>query len=145
MPQEKPQSNASHARLDPPFHFFMMPVAFITVGLAGYNVIRRFTFADLWLLVLALAFAVTVFRVRTYPLKAQDRIIRLEETLRMQRILPTAMQSRISELRPGQFIAMRFAPDEELPALVEQTLANNWGPKDIKGAVKNWRADHFRV
>ncbi|MDQ6677173.1 MAG: DUF6526 family protein [Acidobacteriota bacterium] len=145
MPQQKPQSNASHARWDPPFHFFLMPVAVITVALAAYNVIRRFTFADLWLLVLAFAFAVTVYRLRTYPLKAQDRIIRLEEKLRMQRVLPAAMQSRIGELQPAQFVAMRFAPDEELPNLVEQTLSNRWGPKDIKAAIKDWRADHFRV
>ncbi len=144
MPQ-KPQSYASHASIDPIFAYFLLPVSFINVGILVYLAIRRPSYSALWLVILAIAFAVAVFRIRTYPLKIQDRVIRLEETLRMQRLLPPTLHSQIDKLHPHHFIALRFASDEELPELVEQTLANNWGPKDIKGAIKNWRSDYVRI
>ena len=142
---EKPQSSASHAKIDPLFHYFLMPVAFINVCIVVYLAIRRPSYSALWLVILSMAFAVAVFKIRTYSLKVQDRVIRLEETLRMQRLMPPGTLAQIDRLHPHHFIALRFAPDEELPGLVEQTLANSWGPKDIKGAIKNWRSDHFRV
>ncbi len=142
---EKPQSYASHAKIDPLFNYFLLPVSFANVGIVVYLAIRRPSYSALWLVFLSLAFAVAVFKIRTYPLKVQDRVIRLEETLRMQRLLPPNMLGQIDKLHPHHFIALRFAPDEELPGLVEQTLANTWGPKDIKGAIKNWRSDYVRM
>ena len=142
---EKPQSYASHAKLDPLFQYFAFPVALGNVGVAIYAMIRRPSYSELWFLALSMAFAVSVFMIRTYALKVQDRVIRLEETLRMRSVLPVSQHGLIDQLHRGHFIALRFAPDAELPGLVEQTVANNWGPKDIKGAIKTWRADHFRV
>jgi hypothetical protein len=139
------QTYANHGRTDPAFHFFTAPVAVITFLSSIFNLIRRFTLANAWLVVVAAAFLVAVFLIRTYALKVQDRVIRLEETLRMERVLAEPLRSRISGLSVGQFVALRFAPDAELPALVEQTLANGWKQKDIKKAIRTWRPDDFRV
>ena len=139
------QNFSNHAKFDPKFHFFLVPVALANVIVEIYAIIRRPTYSELWFLVLAIAFLIAVFTIRNYALKVQDRVIRLEETLRLQRVLPAAMQTDIAKLHRGQFIALRFAPDEELPSLVQQAVANEWKAKDIKGAIKNWRPDHFRV
>lgn len=141
-----PQTFANHTRWHPPFHFFIMPVLLINfiwsiVDLAlspGWTTGRWLvvSFALLWL----------GFFVRINPLRAQDRTIRLEEMLRFGRILPPALALQASSLRPGQLIALRFAPDEEVEALVSDILAGKLSkPVEIKKAIKNWRADHFRI
>jgi len=86
-----------------------------------------------------------LFKLRLYPLKVQDRVIRLEERLRMERLLPDTLKSRIPELTAGQIVALRFASDAELPALVEKALNGKMEPKAIKQSIQNWRADYFRV
>ena len=145
MPEPKTQSFASHAKIDPLFHYFALPVALINAFVQLYATVRRPEYSQLWFLVVSMAFAAAVFMIRTYALKVQDRLIRLEETLRMQRVLPAAQQSEVAKLTEGQFIALRFAPDAELPSLVQQAVINGWKGKDIKGAIKIWRPDHFRV
>ncbi len=139
------QNAANHTRFDPVFHFFLLPVSFANVVVELLAMYRRPTYSELWALVLAIAFFLAIFKIRIYALKVQDRLIKLEETLRMQHVLPPDMQGDVAKLRHGQFVALRFASDEELPGLVQQTVTNNWKGKDIKGAIKNWRADHFRV
>lgn len=139
------QSFKNHAKFDPIYHFFLAPVAVANVVVELYAMYRRPTYSELWFLILAIAFLVAVFKLRSNALGVQDRVIRLEETLRMQHVLPASMQGEIAKLHRGQFIALRFAPDSELPSLVQQTIANNWHAKDIKGAIKNWKPDHFRV
>jgi hypothetical protein len=94
----------------------------------------------------AVALALMAWYLRIFPLKAQDRIIRLEETLRLERLLPADLKPRIGDLRPGQLIALRFAGDEELPELTRAVLAAEvTTPGEIKKRVRNWRADHFRM
>jgi hypothetical protein len=142
----EPQSFANHTRWHRPFHFFVMPVLAINliwsivemVLQPGWNTGR-------WVVVSA-ALVMLGFLARINPLKAQDRIIRLEETLRCQRLLPTALALQAGSLRPGQLIALRFAPDEEVEGIVRDVLAGKLNkPVEIKKAIKNWRADHFRV
>jgi transcription elongation GreA/GreB family factor len=80
------------------------------------------------------------------PLKAQDRIIRLEERLRYQQVLSPALLPQTSALRMGQITALRFAGDDELEELVSAVLAGKLTKSiEIKRAIKNWRADTFRV
>ena len=81
-------------------------------------------------------------RLRTYALQVQDRVIRTEEQFRYYRLTGKDLDGRLSL---KQIIALRFAPDEEFPVLVERTLAENLTPNEIKKAVQNWRADHHRV
>lgn len=139
------QSFKKHTRFDPLFHFFLAPVGVIALiwsiveavmhpgWMTGVHVL-----AILWLMVL-------MFKTRAYALKVQDRVIRLEERLRLAVLLPPALQPRIGELSVDQLIGLRFASDAELPALVEKTLGGNWNRKQIKEAVQHWRADNWRV
>ncbi|HWX54381.1 MAG TPA: DUF6526 family protein [Verrucomicrobiae bacterium] len=149
---DKPQTFANHGRVDPPFHFFVLPVALITLILVVVHFFRRFNSQDpwsivynTWLVVVAIAAVVAIFRIRLYALKAQDRVIRLEERLRLTAVLQEPLRSRISELADAQFIGLRFAPDAELPGLVKRGLDEKLSCKDIKKAIVNWRPDQHRI
>jgi hypothetical protein len=145
MADTKSQDFKNHTKLDPPFHFLMAPVALATWIWRVWVAAVHFDAENAWLAILALAFLVAVFKIRIYSLKVQDRVIRLEEQIRLQRVLPAALQARTGELSEKQLVALRFAPDAELPALVEKALANNWDNKTIKQNIVNWRPDFFRV
>jgi hypothetical protein len=145
MPEQPPQTFANHARFDPAFHFFAFPVFAITFFLAIWNLIKNFSFTSAWMVVVAMAALVAVLKIRTYALKAQDRIIRLEERLRLAALLPESSRGKIPMLREGQLVALRFASDAEVPPLVEKTLAGNLKGAEIKKAIVNWRADYWRV
>jgi hypothetical protein len=145
MSETKPQTYANHARLDPLYHFFLAPVFLITLIASIVHLVRHPHLGSAWHVVLALALFVLAFKVRTYSLKVQDRVIRLEERLRLAALLPEPLRSRIDELDIRQLIALRFASDAEIPALVERTLNEKLAPKQIKQAIQNWRPDNFRV
>lgn len=144
MAQQSGQNYANHTRFDPHFHFFLVPVfliAFIMV------VIHSVTHWDLHAAVhLLFAFAVlaALFRMRIYSMKVQDRVIRLEERIRLSAILTDPLRSRINELTTKQLVALRFASDGEVAGLVEKAL-NGADPKTIKQAIVNWRPDYERV
>ena len=141
------QSLATHTRWHPPFHFFLAPVLLIHLIWSG----KRAWSAPGWEtaegLLLAVALVVMGFLTRTNPLKAQDRLIRLEEHLRYQRTLPSDLAAQaIKGLDEGQIVALRFASDAELADLVRKVLAGNPGKQaEIKKAIKIWRGDYFRV
>jgi Family of unknown function (DUF6526) len=139
------QSLKNHTMFDPPFHFFLAPVGLILLILSIIDVVKNpnwmtgvHVLVILWLVIL-------VFKTRIYALKVQDRVIRLEERLRLAAVLPASLQPRIGELSVDQLIGLRFASDAELPGLVEKTLGGNWDRKQIKAAVQNWRVDNWRV
>lgn len=146
MAETKPQSFANHTRLDPPFSFFLAPVALTNVIAAIVHLVRAPSLLAAWLVVLAVAGVVAVWKIRAYALKAQDRVIRLEERLRLAALLSDpAARAKVLELSEAQLVALRFAPDEELPALADQALSTQLTPKQIKQKITNWRADHFRI
>jgi hypothetical protein len=94
----------------------------------------------------AVGLVVLTLLSRTQALRAQDRLIRLEERLGLQSVLSPELAARAMTLAPGQLVALRFASDGELSDLVERTLNGEFAkPKDIKLGIKDWRADHFRV
>ena len=142
---EQTQNLQNHVRFDPPYHFFVAIVALAAIPFAGWNIWKNPGLASVAHLIAAVALAVAVFKIRTYALKVQDRVIRLEERLRLKDLLPETTRKRIGELDKAQLVALRFAPDEEIPALVEKVLASKMGSKEIKQSIKNWRGDYWRI
>ena len=127
------------------FHGFLTVGALILLGATIYALIRQpdwlgavRVFGVVWVIVL-------MFKTRLYALKVQDRVIRLEERLRLAQLLPEPARARIGELDEGQLIALRFASDGEVAGLVQQTLDGHWDQKQIKSAIRNWRPDYLRV
>ncbi len=145
MSERKPQTYANHTRFDPVFHYFLAPVLLITVILSFIHLVKHPGIASLWHVLLAVALLLIAGKARAYALKAQDRVIRLEERMRLATLLPEPLRARIGELTERQLIALRFASDAEIPALVERTLKENLTQKRIKQAIQNWRPDYFRV
>jgi Family of unknown function (DUF6526) len=148
--EKKPQNLQNHGKVDPAFHYFLFAGIVLLLAYAIYNAVQtglsgRTGLTSAALLLAVIWALVLMFKVRLYSLKVQDRVIRLEERLRMERLLPAALKSRIYELTEQQLIALRFASDGELPALVEKTLAGNLPPKAIKQAIQSWRPDYWRV
>ncbi len=145
MAAQAPQNLANHTKYDPPFHFFMIPVLVGTVVLALWGVATNPRFDTGWTLVLSLAWLVAGFKIRLYALGVQDRVIRLEERLRMMTVLPEPLRARIGDLTASQMVALRFASDAELPGLVEKALAENLPNAEIKKAIETWRPDYQRI
>lgn len=142
----EPQNFANHTRWHPAFHFFILPVMLINLVWAIVSFVEAPGRSSGWWIVVSLALLMLTVFVRTYSLKVQDRVIRLEETLRYQQVLSPSLAQQISALTPGQIVALRFAADEELEELVSAVTAGRFvKTKELKQAIKNWRADHFRV
>ena len=139
------QTFATHRRFDPPFHFFLLPLSLLGVLAAAYFLFRKPSLHQAIASVLSIAGALLVLKVRLYALRVQDRLIRLEETLRMQRLLPADLQARIHDLSPAQLVGLRFASDGELADRVREALDQHLGGEDIKKRVQTWRPDTFRV
>ncbi len=145
MPSNAPQNYSNHGRLDPWYHFFIAPVFLLNVIAAGVHAYRVHTVWAHWEIVVSVAALALVTLLRTYSLKVQDRVIRLEERLRLTRLADERLRSRIGELKERQLIALRFASDEEMPGLAEKALLENLSAKQIKQAIRVWRPDHWRV
>jgi uncharacterized protein DUF6526 len=145
MAENSSQNLANHNRYDPLFHFFLLPVI-LALWIRGVVVLVRHPgWEHLWGLLLVTALFVAAGKARGNALKVQDRVIRLEERLRLATLLPEPLRSQIAKLREDQLIALRFASDEETPALVQRTLSENLSRADIKKAIKNWQPDYWRV
>jgi hypothetical protein len=142
----EPQSFANHTRWHRPFHFFVAPVMVINFIWWVVTFVRAPGFESAWLIVVSVALLVLTLLVRTNSLKVQDRVIRLEETLRYQQLLSPATLQKTGALTVGQIVALRFASDHELEEMVSATLAGRFAKStDIKRAIKHWRSDDFRV
>jgi hypothetical protein len=140
------QSYANHAKTVPLFHYVLLPILGVNFLVALYGLWQAPGLTAVWNVVMAFAFIVTALFARVFALKAQDRVIRLEERLRMRALLPPDTQSRIEEFTPDQLVALRFASDGELPALAATVLAQNLQKRaEIKKLIRNWRPDHCRV
>jgi uncharacterized protein DUF6526 len=152
MAETKPQTFANHTRWDPIYHFFVIPVFVLALLLTLVHFFAHITEGDMrdhihsfLLILLATALLIMAFKERMYALKVQDRVIRLEEQLRLTRLLPEPLRSRIPELTEGQLCALRFASDAEVAKLAERALNEKLSRADIKKAIQNWRPDYWRV
>ena len=141
------QSFANHTRFVPPFHFFVIPMAVINFGWTIYRVIKIGFSADGVISILfAAAIVLLALFARLFANAVQDRVIRLEERLRYERLFPGDLKPRIGELTVNQFVSLRFASDEELPALARKVLNEKISQrKAIKQLIKNWKPDYLRA
>jgi hypothetical protein len=140
------QSIRNHRRWFPLYHFVATPILGVATVMATMDVIRAPGRGTILVVLLCWGVLLAVLAVRVMALTVQDRLIRLEETLRMQRILPDDLQAVIPTLRRRHFIALRFASDEELPDLVRRVAAGELtDQQSIKVAITTWRPDHFRA
>jgi len=141
------QNFSNHAKFFPPFHFFAAPIlianliwSFFRLKPSGYSAYSIFS------VFVAAALVVTLTVARVMALKVQDRVIRLEERLRYQRLLPADLQARADEFTGNQFVALRFASDAELPALARKVLDEKLDDrKTIKQLIKVWKPDYLRA
>jgi len=141
------QSYATHRRFFPLFHFFAIPLLVI-------NLIVRIIYAWMhrgarlvwWEVVVALALLAVAFASRVMALTVQNRLIRLEETMRLQRCLPDDLRGRVGELSSGQLIALRFCGDDEVASLTRSVLDGKLKSRnEIKKQIKTWRPDTMRA
>lgn len=141
----KTQSFSNHARFDPAFHFVSTGILLLNLVIAAIVLYRQRDLLAVWYLVMSIFAFVPFFLIRIYALKVQDRVIRLEERLRLQTLAPAEWHTQIFRLSEDQLIGLRFASDDEVVSLAEQALVHNWNRKQIKERVKSWRADDWRV
>jgi len=141
------QNFSNHTKYVPPFHFFVLPILALNLIWSIYHLWKlHFSFEGIVGVLLALALALGFLYARLFALSVQDRMIRLEERLRLARLLPDDLKPRIEEFTVPQLVALRFACDEELPALARRVLNENLrGRKQIKQLVKTWRPDYQRA
>ena len=142
---DKAQTFKNHTRLFPLYHFFVLPVLLLNF----LNQVRYWyrapsegtTFAA----IVAVALIMLALTARVMANTVQDRVIRLEMRLRLREILPADLQGRINDLTRQQLVALRFAGDAEMPALVRDVLAGSLtSQRAIKEKVKDWQADYLR-
>ena len=146
MAQDKTQSFENHARVVPGFHGFVFPVLGVNLIWSLVQLRHGFAFAPLLNVLLAAALVGLFFYARIFVLTVQDRVIRLEMQLRLARLLPADLQARIGEFTVNQLVSLRFAGDDELPALARQVLQEKLGDrKAIKRRIKNWQGDFLRA
>lgn len=146
MANEKAQTFENHTRLVPLYHMFVFGVFAINFVWRLVLLKNGITFASIMNVLLGAAFVLVFFYGRAFPVTVQDRVIRLEMRLRLERLLPPDLRSRIPEFTLPQLISLRFAGDDELPALARQVLDEKLNDrKTIKRRIKNWQADFLRA
>jgi hypothetical protein len=139
------QSLKNHSRLVPGYHglTFLLLLAFIGGAIRNILQSNESNEYSAWLLLLlGVILLLMFFFIRMFALKAQDRAIRAEESLRYFHLTGKRLDPKV---RIGQIIALRFASDEELPGLVDKALSENLSNKEIKQLIKSWRGDYYRV
>lgn len=145
MPELPPQSFESHRKIVPGYHFVAFGLLCVQLLWSLWMLWKYPLVASAVGVGTSVAILLLFFYARMMALTVQDRVIRLEERMRLERVLDGALRSRIGELSPKQLVAIRFAPDEELPELVAKVLDGKIEDQDtIKRMIRAWRADHLR-
>ena len=141
------QNLKNHTKVVPGFVFFVLPVLILNFGWSLYAWKKsEFSIGGLVGVLTGLALVLGFMFARTFALRVQDRVIRLEERLRYERVLPADLLVRASELTIAQVVALRFASDAELSGLTRKVLDEKLADrKAIKALVADWRADHMRA
>lgn len=146
MSHPAPQDIKNHARFVPIFHFVAGPILLVNFIYSIVLVVKDASWDNIDGALVGLALLILFAVVRAFATTVQDRVIRLEEQVRFERLFPEDLRMRIPEFTRAQFVALRFASDGELPTVARAVLDQRITDKGaIKQMVKDWRADHFRV
>jgi hypothetical protein len=146
MPAE--QSFKSHTRFDPIFHFFLMPVLLLNIVATSIWYAHhhwQHQHSGPWAILMSVALLVLAGTLRGYSLKVQDRVIRVEERLRLAALCSPGEMAELDSLSIKQYVALRFASNPELPELARRAVRETLTNKQIKENIKAWRPDHDRV
>ena len=144
----KKQDYKNHVQIYAPHHFVLLPLLMVAIFISFRNI---FTHPDqqqffIWITVVLVFIAyVAVMMRQHYALGNQNRIVRLEMRLRYYELTGKRFETLENQLSFGQIAALRFASDEQLPALLQRALSEKLSAKDIKTSVQNWQADYMRV
>jgi hypothetical protein len=145
MSDPKLQDFRNHARFDPPYHMVLFAILLVNLAIVITYTVMHFSIFSGWLTIMSIAVFIPFVKIRTYPLKVQDRVIRLEERIRLQALAPEEWHAQIYRLTEDQLIGLRFAADEEVVELAKQALEGNLSRKQIKERIKSWRPDEWRI
>ena len=142
----QPQSAASHAKMVPMYHYVTFALIFIPTVYFLAQAVTAFSVQTLMTALFGVGVIFATLFARLFPLGVQDRVIRLEERLRLARVLPAEMQGDIDSISTDILIGLRFASDGELTEIVRRIQSGELPDrKSVKAAVKSWRADHQRI
>ena len=145
MSDDDVQNYGNHRRWNTLWHFVAVPILLLNAVIAIVVVTRTPSRTTVWAAVVALTLVLALALLRRMTLRAQDRVIRLEEHLRLNRLLP-GRHEEIEELSLDQLIAIRFASDAEVPHMVDRITQGEIRTQDeIKRAIQHWRPDHLRA
>jgi hypothetical protein len=145
MSKSEAQNLKNHGRLDPPFHIVLATVLVVNLVIVTAYAVKHLNMYTAWAVIISVAVWIPVLKLRLYPLKVQDRVIRLEERLRLQALAPVEWHTQIYRLSEDQLIALRFASDDEVVELAKLALEQNLTRKQIKERIRSWRPDEWRV
>ncbi|WP_284641283.1 DUF6526 family protein [Paenibacillus silviterrae] len=141
------QNYANHRQIVPVVHYFLMPLGLIVAIASLVYALGSLRSGDrllepLVIVGLSVMVMLLIPLSRSFGVKVQDRLIRTEENLRYFRLTGQWLDSRITL---KQLIALRFASDQEFPALCDKAVKEQLSPGDIKKLIKSWRGDYYRV
>ena len=146
MAEKRPQTRENHPKFVPLYHYVAFPILVVNLLWSLYRVVTDVSIETGIAAAVGFALVVLALFARTFALGAQDRVIRLEERLRMQGLLPDELKSRVDEFTTDQLVALRFASDGELPELARKVLDESVGDRSaIKQLIISWRADYQRL
>lgn len=146
MADDPVQTFKNHAKFVPLFHFVTLPILLVNSLWTLYRAATRPGADTVIAALVGVALILMGLLARSFALRVQDRVIRLEMRLRLRELLPPDLVPRIGELRPRQLVALRFAGDRELPVLVRRVLdERQQDAKAIKQMITDWQADHLRA
>ncbi len=141
------QSYKNHIRYYPPHHFVYYP---IILTFLSFSIYFSCTTEDslIWAFIsgiFVVLFCLAIMLRQHYALTLQNRIVRLELRYRYFTITGKRLEDFEHQLNDDQLFALRFAPDDEFPALTERALHENLSGKEIKKAIQHWKGDYERV
>jgi len=145
MSESTTQNLKNHGRIDPPYHMVLFTVLLVNLAIVITYTVMHFSVFSAWLLIVSIAVFIPFAKLRAYPLKVQDRVIRLEERIRLQALAPAEWHAQICRLTEDQLIGLRFAADDEVVELAKQALEKNLSRKQIKERIQSWRSDDWRI